>query len=75
MTAELMAGWRYALPGHFFVPRAFFAVKLPPHSRTARNAATTVLVASRWHCGMRVDPLIELADVDRLMLSTLSSWL
>ena len=28
MTAELMAGWRYALPGHFFVPRAFFAVKL-----------------------------------------------
>lgn len=53
----------------------FFDAKLPPHSQAAENAAMAVLVARRWHCGMRADLLIELADADRLMPSRSSSWL
>ncbi|MDH1293850.1 hypothetical protein N5C43_21670 [Comamonas terrigena] len=46
-TAELMAGWRYVLSGHFPFQERFFDATLPPHSQAAENAAMAVLVASR----------------------------
>jgi hypothetical protein len=68
-----MAG-RYALSGHFSFQERFFVAEPPSHSRAAKNAAMAVLVAFRWLC--RTWPICgnERTDVDRLMLSKLSSW-